>query len=348
MMSRAKTQRFNARGVVSFLVVGIALCGVLLMPVSTLGQPVEEFAVQQAVPETVSDLAAIERRVMKVIERATPATVSVQSAGGAGSGVIISADGYVLTAAHVSMQPGRRVTFIMPDGSRAQGRSLGVNIGIDAGLMKITDPGPWPFVEMGDASDLKPGTWVVAMGHPGGFDEDRSVVSRLGRVFRSRSTVIQTDCTIIGGDSGGPLFDLDGKVVGIHSRISTSLRQNYHVPISIYEKDWERLSAGEVWNRPMRRTRLQPGGPYIGVQGANRQPDGDGALLGRVYPDTPAAQAGLQPGDRIVSMDKRIVGSFGDLSEIISDLDPGDRVPLTVRRDGETLEMHIEIGKAGS
>lgn len=300
-----------------------------------------------AVPDTKEDLQAIEQRVLEVIEMGKPATVCVQSGGGSGSGVIISEDGYVLTAGHVAVEPGRSVTFIFPDGNKARGKSLGINIGIDAGLMKITDRGKWPHVELGDMTKIKPGSWVVAMGHPGGFDKERSVVARLGRVYRVRDSVVQSDCTIIGGDSGGPLFDLDGKVVGIHSRISNSLRQNFHVPISIYEKDWDKLAAGEMWNRLPTRNNLRPGGPYIGVQGQNGRDLGQGAALARVYANSPAAKAGLRNGDVVVELDRSPVGSFGDLAEIVGNLKPGDRVPVIVMRQDERLELEIEIGKAG-
>lgn len=310
---------------------------------------VAEAEIASKVPESVADLELLEKRVAAVVRRASGVTVSVQSGGGSGSGVIISEDGYVLTAGHVSVAPGRRVVFIFPDGKRAQGKTLGVNVGVDAGLMKITDEGPWPFVEMGDIDSVKTGSWVVAMGHPGGFDAERSVVSRLGRVIRVRDTVMQTDCTIIGGDSGGPLFDLDGKVIGIHSRISSSLRQNYHVPISIYKRGWDRMAEGEVWNRPVARGGgPRPGGPFIGVQGANRRADGEGAPLGRVYPDSPAEKAGLKAGDVIVEFDQSPVGSFGDLSALVGQLKPGDKAGLVVRRGKERVELEIVIGKAGS
>jgi len=299
---------------------------------------------QNVVPESVQDLAALEERVAAVIERCSPATVCVQAGGGSGSGVIISADGIVLTAGHVAAAPGRPVTFVFPDGSTANGRSLGVNVGVDAALMQITDAGPWPFVEMGDLRGIEPGTWVVAMGHPGGFDPDRSVVARLGRVYRVRSTVIQTDCTIIGGDSGGPLFDLDGRVIGIHSRISTSLRQNFHVPITVFQDGWARLMNSEVWNRLAQGVVLREGGPFIGVQGAQNEQFGEGAQLSRVYPRTPAAEAGLRAGDVIVEFDRVPIGSFGDLSEVVSGLEPGDVVPLAVQRRGERLELEITIG----
>lgn len=309
--------------------------------------PVDNAAVSTIVPQSAEDLAQIEARVAKVIELATPATVCVQSGGGSGSGVIISADGYVLTAGHVAVEPDRPVTFIFPDGKKVRGKSLGINIGIDAGLMKITDGGEWPHVELGEMAAIKPGSWVVAMGHPGGFDMERSVVSRLGRVYRVRSSVIQTDCTIIGGDSGGPLFDLDGKVVGIHSRISNSLRQNFHVPISIYQQDWERLAAGEVWNRLPLRNNLRPGGPYIGVQGENDFEPGKGAALSRVYADSPAAKAGLRAGDVVIELDRSPIGTFGDLAEVVGKLEPGDRVPVVVMRRDERVALEIVIGKAG-
>lgn len=327
-------------------------CSFLLINVLTFSLHADQHEenaqdVAALVPESSDDLAEIEARVEKVIVSGRRATVCVQSGGGSGSGVIISEDGYVLTAGHVAAEPGRPVTFIFPDGKKVKGKSLGINVGIDAGLMKITDKGKWPHVELGDMTEIKPGSWVVAMGHPGGFDLERSVVARLGRVYRLRDTVIQSDCTIIGGDSGGPLFDLDGKVVGIHSRISNSLRQNFHVPVSIYEKDWERLAAGEVWNRLPKRNNLRPGGPYIGVQGQNGFELGKGAALSRVYKDSPAAKAGMRSGDVVVELDRSPIGSFGDLAEVVGNLEPGDRVPAVVMRRGERVELEIVIGKAG-
>ena len=332
------------RGVLPFIV--LILCGFVLVPAPAAAGDARR-DVSTVVPETVSDLAEIEKRVAEVITQCKPATVSIASQGGAGSGVIVSADGYVLTAGHVSMTPGRRVVVIMPDGRRLQAKTLGVNVGIDAGLVKITDKGPWPFVQMADADALKPGQWVVAMGHPGGFDKERSVVTRLGRVFRVRDSVIQSDCTIIGGDSGGPLFDLDGKVVGIHSRISRSLRQNYHVPVAQFSKDWTRLASSEVWNRPMRRGGPRPGGPYIGVRGKSGFATGKGAEIGRVYEGSPAEKAGLKTDDIVVEIDRSPVGSFGDLSTLVGKLSPGDRASIVVERDGKRVALQVVIGKAG-
>ena len=331
------------------VVAAVLLLALMTTPVSAQDQaqvqaPVDA-SVAMMVPKSAEDLAKVEDRVAKVVERCKPATVCVQSGGGSGSGVIISEDGYVLTAGHVAVEPGRPVTFIFPDGKKARGKSLGINVGIDAGLMKITDKGKWPHVEIGEMTNVKPGAWVVAMGHPGGFDMERSVVARLGRVYRVRSSVLQTDCTIIGGDSGGPLFDLDGKVIGIHSRISNSLRQNFHVPISIYSDNWDKLAAGEMWNRLPTRNNLRPGGPYIGVQGESGPEEGKGAALSRVYANSPAAEAGLRMGDIVIQLDRLLVASYGDLAEIVGNLEPGDRVPVVIMRRSERIELQIVIGK---
>lgn len=332
--------------------VALALCcgGVLASaPGPGMAQEAEQAPAVAAnvVPETIDELRAIQQRVTAVVEKATPATVCVRAGGGSGSGVIISEDGYVLTAGHVVGEPGQRVTFVFPDGSTARGESLGMNVGIDSGLMKITDEGPWPFVEMGSMEGLGAGTWVVAMGHPGGFDAERPIVARLGRVYRVRDNFIQTDCTIIGGDSGGPLFDLEGKVVGIHSRISVSLRQNFHVPISTFDETWERLAAGEVWNRPVPRGNGPPrGGPFIGVQGET-DPENriDGAMLSRVNPNTPASRAGLRTGDVVFGIGDNKVSSFGDLAAVVREAEPGDELLFKVRRGERELELNLTVGR---
>ena len=327
------------------LAVAVLLPGIAALPALAQDEPAQDVA--NVVPESVQELRAIQDKVTAVVEKATPATVCVRAGGGSGSGVIISEDGYVLTAGHVVGEPGQRVTFVFPDGSTARGETLGMNVGIDSGLMKITDEGPWPFVEVGDLENVGIGTWVVAMGHPGGFDAERPIVARLGRVYRMRDNYIQSDCTIIGGDSGGPLFDLEGRVIGIHSRISVSLRQNYHVPITTYQETWDRLAAGEVWNRPVvGGGGPERGGPFIGVQGQLENDDQiDGAALGRVYPNTPAAQAGLREGDVVIEIEGRKVGTFGDLAAIVGESKPGDELSFKVRRGGRELDVQLTVGR---
>ena len=201
-------------------------------------------AFTKTVPGSVTDLRAIERHVKVLVARVSPAVVAVEVGTGSGSGVVISADGLVLTAGHVCGRPGRSVRFTFPDGKTARGKTLGRDYESDTGLMRITDRGPWPHAAMGDLRQARSGDWVLALGHPGGFDLRRSLVVRSGRIIRLAGDALQTDCTISPGDSGGPLFDMHGRVIGIHSAISSSLADNFHVAVTEFYDTWEVLAKG--------------------------------------------------------------------------------------------------------
>ncbi|MFI4860180.1 MAG: S1C family serine protease [Phycisphaerales bacterium JB063] len=342
-----RTTMVDRRLIAAFLLgtaTSLAACATAQPVVPVVAKQAAEGEVDPAAlrePETLEQLQALEAQVEAVVERATPATVCVRAGGGSGSGVIISEDGLVLTAGHVAMRPGTRVVFVFPDGSTARGESLGINEGIDSGLLKITDEGPWPYVEMGDLGTVERGDWVIAMGHPGGFDAERPVVARLGRVLNSRDDVVQSDCTIIGGDSGGPLFDLNGRVIGIHSRIGGGLTANFHVPISTYTDTWERLVGGEIWNRAMPSTPLREGDAYIGVR-PNRR---GGAVIGEVIEGQAADNAGVRRGDRVIAVAGKPVESFGDIVHEIRRAEPGDRVVFSVIRGDDTLELELVMGR---
>ena len=206
-------------------------------------------ALNKDAPATVKELRALEAQVQKVLDKVVPCTVGIRIGFGQGSGVIISEDGYVLTAGHVSGDPGREdIIVIMPDGKQLKAKSLGRNKFIDSGLIKISVPGKYPFAEMGQSAPLQKGQWVIGVGHPGGYRLNRTPVVRLGRVLNVNPFLIQTDCTLVGGDSGGPLFDLEGKVVGIHSRIGgRSITENIHVPVDTYRDTWDRLVRSDNW-----------------------------------------------------------------------------------------------------
>ena len=190
----------------------------------------------------MADLRTIEQNVEKLTAKISSAVVEVEVGSGSGSGVVISPEGLVLTAGHVCGRPNRTVRFTFPDGKKAQGKTLGVGEDSDTGLMRITDRGPWPWTPLGELEQGRAGDWVLALGHPGGFDAKRSLVVRLGRIIRLRSDAVQTDCTISPGDSGGPLFDMHGRVIGIHSYISGSMADNFHVPIAKFYEEWEEMA----------------------------------------------------------------------------------------------------------
>jgi serine protease Do len=292
-------------------------------------------AFQKPVPESIADLKAMEERLTSLIARVAPAVVGVSVGGATGSGVVISTNGLVLTAAHVCREPGRSVRFEFPDGTTARGRTLGTDHGMDAGMMLITDKGNWPSVPIGGAEDIAVGDWVLGLGHPGGFDSDRPPVARIGRVIRIRNDGLQTDCTLTAGDSGGPLFDMHGRVIGIHSRISESTAENYHVPIRSYWTTWERLVRGDNWGAE------RPSRAWVGVGGADHP---EGCLVESVAEDGPASKAGLSVGDIVRTVNGRPVRGFDDFRRLIAETAPGDKIEFEVQRDGESRSLIVEVG----
>lgn len=287
-------------------------------------------------PESVAELKAMEQHQQELAKKVIACTVGVVVGPAHGSGVIVSEDGYALTAAHVAGHPNRPATIILPDGRKAQAKTLGLHRTMDAGLMKITDDGPWPHAEMGDSAGIEDGVWCAVTGHPGGFEKNRNPVFRVGRVLVTDKFAITTDCTLVGGDSGGPLFDMSGKVIGINSRIGHSLSSNMHVPVAAYRETWDRLVGGEAWGH------LPGTGPYIGVEG---DMDSQAAKIARVLPDTPARKAGIRPGDVIIEFAGKPVDDFASLQLLVNDSQPGDEVDLKVRRGEETVELKLVVGK---
>ena len=289
-------------------------------------------------PSTVADLKAMQERVQKLSDKLMLATVGVQVGQAQGSGVIVSKDGYVLTAAHVSGNPGRDVTFIMSDGKTLKGKTLGLNRTIDAGLMKIAEGSDFPSVEMGLSNILKDGQWCLATGHPGGYQPDRKPVLRMGRVLLSDNSTITTDCTLVGGDSGGPLFDFDGKVIGINSRIAGPINANMHVPVNTFKDTWDRMVKGDAWGH------LPGNAPYLGVKG---DADSKEAKIATVFPDTPAAKAGVMVGDLIISVNEVAVADYVAFQKMINDHQPGEELKLKIKRGDMDVEIKVKLAKRG-
>ena len=220
----------------------------------------------QAAPTTLpsADASAtvLEASTMAIAHKCVSATVGLVStvqAGNrvsvdSGSGVIISADGLILTAGHVIEKPGNKMTVRFADGRVVNGVAVGLDHLTDTGLARITDPAPaggWAFCTMAPDDSATPGQWVLATGNPGSIIVDRDPPLRLGRVSGHSTDAIRTNCAIEPGDSGGPLFDLAGQVVGINSRIYLSDNdsplldyRSTHVPISDFSREWKDLLAG--------------------------------------------------------------------------------------------------------
>jgi serine protease Do len=293
-------------------------------------------------PTSVADLAVIQAGIQQAAAKGVPATVGISIGGAFGSGVIVTEDGYVLTAGHVVGWPGRDATIIFPDGKHVKATTLGVNRDMDSGMLKITVDAKYPYVELGHSSDLKQGDWCVTLGHPGGFIRDRSPVVRAGRVLTApdgfvNKDAIRTDCTIVGGDSGGPLLDTAGRLIGIHSRISDDVTDNYHVPIDTFRDTWNRLAKGDTWGKEQ-----VPTGPLLGING---QDVDAGCKVTDVFPGTPAARIGLARDDIVVSFGGESINGLARLKKLIAKHEAGDEVPLVIERAGEKKEMKVKLAE---
>jgi len=311
-------------------------------PVTTLPQ-----ALLKPLPETIEDLRALQKQVRDVVTAVTPSVVGLRVGGGLGSGVIITDDGFVLTAAHVSGTPGKTVTVQLSDGRQVSGRTLGANNSMDAGLIQIIDAGPlpggkWPAVPIGSSTMLKQGQWCVAMGHPGGYRTGRTPPLRLGRVLELRANAIRTDCTLVGGDSGGPLFDLHGRVIGIHSRIGGSLSDNLHVPVDAFRLGWTRLASGEEWGEAFWRPRRNANGSYLGVQ---VDPNAQNCRVADVSDDSPAKKAGMRSGDVIKMFDEIPIANHRQLEAMLGLRKAGQVIDVIVERDGRRVTLKVALGK---
>ena len=296
---------------------------------------------------TVEQMKEMEAKVKALVAKNTPAVVSLfgEKTSGAGSGTIVSADGIILTAAHVT-QGNDEMQVIFPDGKQARCKVLGADYERDVSLAKITQAGTYPFAEMGDSDKLEPTSIVVALGHPGGFDLRRSPPVRIGRISqKNMGGFLVSDCTLVGGDSGGPLFDLDGKVVGIHSSISESLSFNRDAPTSAAKADWDKLLEGKRWGTL--------GGPVAEMFGKNRNravlggvldtESKDGVAVKEVQPKSPLEEAGLKAGDVILKLGGEDVKTSDAIAEKLGKSKPGDKMEIVYRRDGAERKAEVTL-----
>lgn len=193
--------------------------------------------------KTNLDLKRIQEEILQQLPKVGPTVVSIEAGGGSGSGVIVSPEGLVLTAAHV-IDKAKDLTIIYPDGRRFRGKALGTYGPGDAGMAQILEGGPHPFVDVAPADSLILGQTAFAMGHPGGFDLDRGSPIRIGHITEIANNFISLDAPLIGGDSGGPSFDLQGRVIGIHSHINDRVDVNRDGHISAFHRAWDSMKRG--------------------------------------------------------------------------------------------------------
>jgi serine protease Do len=264
---------------------------------------------------------------------------------GIGSGFIVSSDGYVLTNAHV-VDDSSEVTVKLTDRREFVAKVIGVDKRSDVALIKIAATG-LPTVHFGDSSRLKPGQWVVAIGSPFGFENSvtAGVVSATARPLDENYVpFIQTDAAVNPGNSGGPLFNVDGQVIGInaqiYSRTGGYMGMSFAIPIdlALNVKD-QLLTKGKV-----SRSRIG-----VAVQEVNQklaQTFGlgtpHGALISSVDPKGPSERAGIKPGDVITSVNGRNIDHSFDLPTIIADIPPGTEAHIGIWHDRKAGEVVVK------
>jgi serine protease Do len=293
---------------------------------------------------SLKDIAQLESKVQAVSQRVMAATVALVSedGNGSGSGVITTKDGLILTAAHV-VQGQERMDVVFPDGKQVTGKVLGANYSKDIAMVQITTKGPWPAVEMGNSTALTAGDWVIAMGHSAGFEASRTPPVRFGRVVsKGPGNFLTTDCTLIGGDSGGPLFDLSGKIVGINSSIGSSLLINNHAGIDGIREDWARIYASQVWGRLALNPFANPEMPTLGISmGLVRGVDG--VPVESVFLRSPAAAAGVRAGDIIQALDDTPIPDGRSLQIFLAKRQSEDSVKLGILRENELIDIQVKL-----
>ncbi len=291
-------------------------------------------------PRNADQLRLLQQQVQRVAARTMPATVGVLVGQGAGSGVIVSADGLVLTAGHVIGKADRRAKILLSDGRRLTAKTLGANHGIDAGMLQIENPpADLPFMPIAKALP-KIGEWVITLGQPGGTLNDRAPPLRLGRVLAGDDDWVCTDCTLVGGDSGGPLINLRGEVLAIHSSIGPKIVHNFHVPVVEIRKNWRRLLAGEVWGNVLTDVVSTELRPLIGIAGHTGQ---EQCLITEVFRGLPAYEAGVRPGDVILAVDGEAISTFDEVSKKVLQKRPGQKMRLKLERGGEIAVVEVVL-----
>ena len=294
-------------------------------------------------PESRKDLETIQKSVERVIPQARAATVCIEIDEGSGTGVIVSEDGLVLTAAHVATRVNKKATVILEDGTRLKAKTLGLVADKDAAMVQILDKGTYPFVEIDRAESTRLGDWIFSLGHAGGFDKERGSVVRLGRLVRIAGATFQSDCMLIGGDSGGPLFDLSGKLVGIHSRVGQQAQVNMHVPLAEFIANWDGLINGEFIGEGPYAEKPEKGNGYLGLA-TNSSSEG-GLIVTKVGLKSPAELAGIKNRDVLLKLNGVHLEKREQMQEMLKNLSAGDEVTFEIKRAGKLKTITFNLGE---
>lgn len=266
---------------------------------------------------------------------------------GEGSGFIVGKDGIILTNAHV-VKNADEVVVKLSDRREYKAKVLGSDPASDVAVLKI-DAHDLPVVSFGNPDQLRVGDYVLAIGSPFGFEQSATagIVSAKGRSLPDDAYVpfIQTDVAVNPGNSGGPLFDAGGNVVGINSQIYSETGGyqglSFAIPIDVAMQVKDQiLATGKVSHAQLGVT-TQEINQSLADSFKLKQPQG--ALISNVVPGSAAAKAGLQQGDVILKYNDHVIDQYGELSTRVGMAQPGDKVTLDLWRDGKNVEVHATL-----
>ncbi|HEX2254878.1 MAG TPA: Do family serine endopeptidase [Thermoanaerobaculia bacterium] len=268
---------------------------------------------------------------------------------GSGSGFILDREGHVITNHHV-VADAERILVRLLDGRELEAEVVGSDENSDVAVIRVDPEGGLPTAELGHSDPLQVGDWVLALGSPLGLDftVTAGIVSARGRQISGRQlaleSFIQTDAAINRGNSGGPLVGLDGRVVGINTAIlGPGIGYGFAIPIDLAKRVVRDLLEHGYVRRP------QLGVSISDVTAVDAEVYGlervAGAEIAFVQPDTPAARAGLQPGDVVVALDGEDIDSGNALTTQLARREPGERVTLTIVRDRQRRPVEVELGQ---
>jgi serine protease Do len=268
-------------------------------------------------------------------------------AAGFGSGFILTDDGYIVTNAHV-VDNAAAITIGMPDRREFDAELIGVDKRTDLALLKVDATG-LPTLTLGDSDKLKVGQWVLAIGSPFGFEytATQGIVSALSRSLPNENYVpfIQTDVAVNPGNSGGPLFDLDGNVVGVNSQIYSRsggyMGLSFAIPVNVVQTVVEQLKDQGFVSRGWLGVVIQDVSIDLARSFGMDKPGG--ALVAKVNQGSPAADAGVNTGDVILAFNGEAIELSSDLPPLVGAIRPGDTVEVDVLRNGKQLSLAVTI-----
>ncbi len=267
---------------------------------------------------------------------------------GVGSGFIVTADGHIVTSNHV-IENASEIHVVLNDGQRLPAEVLGRDPKTDLALLKIDAGSDLPYVAFGDSNNTRPGDWVVAIGNPFGLGGTATtgIISARGRDIHSGpyDDYLQIDAPINRGNSGGPLFDLSGRVIGVNTAIYSPNGTNVGIGFAVPAEQ-----AKSVISQLMQTGHVQRGWLGVQIQGLTealaesvKLPDTKGALVADVIAESPAAQAGIRIGDVILAFNDQEIGAMRDLPRLVANVTPGEKPSVTVWRQGEKRNLRVSI-----